>query len=145
MVIAGARSLHPTQTNPKYLLHVYVRWYLLLISGSAGIRHPGSSFAVCVFFRYLSRRKVRDRVARADLRLNQILPLGLYIEVCQRRLAPSLVVCGPPHVSTAPCIDHMHPCHRSWHRSARSIAKNTLKWCQRSFCGSEVRVSSRSC
>ena len=119
--------------------------YLLLISGAPGIRHPGSCPLGYVFFRYLSREKRGGSVARAESPVHQILQLGLYIEVCQGRLAPSLVVCGPPHVSIAPCIDHLHPCHRSGHRSVRSIAKNTLKWCQRAFCGSEARVSSRSC
>ena len=118
------------------------RWTLpLLISGSPGIRHPGSSFTVCVFFRYLSRRIVCDRVARADLRLNQILQLDLYLEVCQRRLAPSLAVCGPPHVSIAPCIDHMHACHRLGRLSARSIAKNRSMWCKHAFFSSIVEAT----
>ena len=114
---------------------------LLLICGAHGVHHPGSSVGVCAFFRYLSRRKTRHRVACVELHDHQTLELDLYLEVRQRRLAPSLAVCGPPHMSVASCIDHMHPCHRLGRLSARSIAKNRSMWCKHAFFGSIVETT----
>ena len=57
---------------------------LLLICGAHGVHHPGSSVGVCAFFRYLSRRKTRHRVACVELHDHQTLELDLYLEVRQR-------------------------------------------------------------
>ena len=54
---------------------------LLLICGAHGVHHPGSSVGVCAFFRYLSRRKIRHRVAYVELHEHQTLD-PTYISRC---------------------------------------------------------------